>query len=313
MNLWTLEYVLEVAKAGSISRAAQNLLLSQPHLSNTIKGLENELGIALFHRSAKGVALTEEGRHFVQEAEQILQQVDRLGTSFHVRPSDSIRINVSVTRSYQINRCITNFINENAKKPHMLLHIKETNPFQVLKDVRTHESELGILHFFETQREYFLNCFKTYSLRFEKHYERDFLVLMSARNRLVGVPTLTRSMLADQIVVVYGDYEIRAASYQTVAETSDIIFSSKRVYVYDRATAMETVSQCPDSYMWITGLHPDTLRERHLVLRRCEGVQVHNLGYSISSADAPLSKTASELLTRMKRIDWTEDVAEDSD
>ncbi len=109
-------------------------------------------------------------------------------------------------------------------------------------------------------------------------------------------------------MVVYGDYEARAASYQTVAETSSILFSSRRVYVYDRATAMETVSRCPTSYMWITGLHPDTLRERQLVLRRCEGVKVRNLGYSICSADAPLSKTASELLRRMKQIDWTEDV-----
>ncbi len=196
MNLWTLEYVLEVAKAGSISRAAQNLLLSQPHLSNTIKGLENELGISLFYRSAKGVVLTEEGARFVQEAEKILQQVDHLGASFRLRPADSVRVNLSVTRSYQINRCITRFINENAHKPHMLLRIKETNPFQVLKDLRTHESELGVLHFFEAQKEYFLNCFKTYCLRFEKHYERDFLVLMSAENPLAQVPVLTREMLA---------------------------------------------------------------------------------------------------------------------
>lgn len=68
LSLRSLEYVLEVAKAGSISRAAQNLFLSQPHLSNTINSMESELGTPLFYRSVKGISLTKEGEIFIREA-----------------------------------------------------------------------------------------------------------------------------------------------------------------------------------------------------------------------------------------------------
>lgn len=47
LNLCLLEYIVEVAKCGSISKAAQNLFVSQPHLSNQIKGMENQLNVKL--------------------------------------------------------------------------------------------------------------------------------------------------------------------------------------------------------------------------------------------------------------------------
>ena len=68
MNLWALEYIIEVAKTGSVSKASQKLYLSQPHLSNTIKAMEAELGVKLFVRSTRGMCLTDEGRDFVQRA-----------------------------------------------------------------------------------------------------------------------------------------------------------------------------------------------------------------------------------------------------
>lgn len=309
LNLWSLEYLLEVAKTGSISRAAQNLFLSQPHLSNTIKSVEKELGTPLFRRSAKGMALTEEGVAFIREARKILDQVEQLESMFYVRPGDSVRLNVSVTRSYQINRCITAFINQCADKPQLLFHVKETNPFQVLEDVRTRVAELGVLHFFDAQQEYFLNCFKTYALHYEKQYEREYLVVMSAENPLAKEPRLDQQMLGEQTVVIYGDYEAPSASYQTVSQSSDIVFSSKRIYVYDRATAMETLSRCPCTYMWITGMHPDTLERERLILRRCPDVNVRNLGYSISCSDGELTRSARALLEMMKQIDWTETVS----
>ena len=72
MNLWALEYIIEVAKTGSVSKASQKLYLSQPHLSNTIKAMEAELGVKLFVRSTRGMCLTDEGRDFVQRAQAIL-------------------------------------------------------------------------------------------------------------------------------------------------------------------------------------------------------------------------------------------------
>lgn len=61
----------EVARCGSISKAAQQLFISQPALSKSIKKLEEALNVRLFIRSSKGVILTPEGKllwEYVQKA-----------------------------------------------------------------------------------------------------------------------------------------------------------------------------------------------------------------------------------------------------
>ncbi|MCR5370897.1 MAG: LysR family transcriptional regulator [Clostridium sp.] len=66
------EYVLAVSQEGSFSRAAQRLYISQPALSAAIKKIENELhGIPLFDRSVSPVALTREGRFWLEKARRI--------------------------------------------------------------------------------------------------------------------------------------------------------------------------------------------------------------------------------------------------
>lgn len=308
INLLSLSYIVQVAKTGSISKASQNLFLSQPHLSNTIKAVENELGVLLFRRSAKGMIPTNEGIAFLKKATAILSEVDSLEMMFHARPEETTRARLSVTRSYQINRCISEFINQNSSKSNFVLHIRETNPFQVIEDIRTKESELGVLHFFDAQKDYFINRFNMYSLAYKFQYNRPFLLAMSKKSPLAHKAKITKDMLFDQVAVVYGDYEIPSASYAVITEISDILLSRKRVYVYERATAMETLSRCPHTYMWITGLHPETLEREDLVLRRCQDVNVRNLGYSIHLADTVLSSPIKALLKRMEQVDWTETV-----
>lgn len=78
MKLEQLVHAVEVANTQSISKAASNLLLSQPGLSASIKQLEYELDTELFVRSKKGVELTPVGSSFVMYAKKVLEQVDAM-------------------------------------------------------------------------------------------------------------------------------------------------------------------------------------------------------------------------------------------
>lgn len=70
------EYVMEIAKEGSFSKAAQKLYISQPALSGAIKKIEKELyGISLFDRNVNPVALTPAGQYYLEKnAEDIRAQ-----------------------------------------------------------------------------------------------------------------------------------------------------------------------------------------------------------------------------------------------
>ncbi len=82
MEIRVLRYFLEVARAGSVTRAAERLHISQPTLSKQLKDLERELGKKLFVRSSFSVHLTDEGMLLRKRAEDILDMVDKTTEEF---------------------------------------------------------------------------------------------------------------------------------------------------------------------------------------------------------------------------------------
>ncbi len=73
-----LRYFAEIARAGSMTAAAGTLHIAQPALSQHIAAMEQELGVVLLERNARGVGLTVEGRRLLDRAGSILRQLDRL-------------------------------------------------------------------------------------------------------------------------------------------------------------------------------------------------------------------------------------------
>jgi len=77
MDLAALKAFQEVAESGSFSRAGESLFLTQPAISKRIASLEDRLGLKLFDRIGKHIALTEAGRVLLPEAQKILAQVEQ--------------------------------------------------------------------------------------------------------------------------------------------------------------------------------------------------------------------------------------------
>ena len=108
LNNYVIFYT--VAKAGNISKAANQLYISQPAISKSISKLEAELGTALFARSSKGVTLTEEGQvlyEYVERAfdslnmgEENLKNYKELGIG-HIR----IGVSTSLCKHILLTRC----------------------------------------------------------------------------------------------------------------------------------------------------------------------------------------------------------------
>ena len=77
------EYVMEIAKEGSFSKAAQKLYISQPALSGAIKKIEKELyGISLFDRNVNPVALTPEGQYYLEKTRKIYELSNEMEQHF---------------------------------------------------------------------------------------------------------------------------------------------------------------------------------------------------------------------------------------
>ena len=78
MRIEQLEYLAEVARSGSFRRAAEELHISQPALSESVRSLERELGIDLLERGRHGATVSDSGRELLPHILTVLDAVDRL-------------------------------------------------------------------------------------------------------------------------------------------------------------------------------------------------------------------------------------------
>lgn len=92
-----MEYLCQVAKHRSYSEAAKDLFVSRPSLSQCIRAQEKQLGVQLFRREGRGVALTEEGELVVKYYERILSIQKQIETYFHQAARKSMPVTIVLT------------------------------------------------------------------------------------------------------------------------------------------------------------------------------------------------------------------------
>ncbi len=149
MQLQQLYYFKEVAERGSINKAADALMMTQPNLSRSIQKLEEELGLELIRRNNRGVQLTEEGRQFYQHAREILDRVEIIQ---HISKEDSPRmLSVSAFPSLTSTALLEELYARH-RNHHIQFTLRESRLSEIISDVHELRSELGVLHTNPTQQ-----------------------------------------------------------------------------------------------------------------------------------------------------------------
>ena len=97
MRLDHLYYFNTICKYDNLTRAAEKINISQPALSNSVRQLETEFGVQLFHRTSKGLVLTEAGQIFLSEATIILDQINYLKKKMNEFVAQKSTVNVAVS------------------------------------------------------------------------------------------------------------------------------------------------------------------------------------------------------------------------
>ncbi|MCM1164929.1 MAG: LysR family transcriptional regulator [Lachnospiraceae bacterium] len=145
MTLQQIKYVITVAEKGSISRAAEALFITQSALSCAVRELENEIGAAIFLRTAKGVTLTPDGTDFLVYASRVYRQYELLREKYGKNTAIKRKFGVS-TQHYSF--AVKAFV-EMVKRFDTLTFdfaIRETKTLEVISDVGSLKSEIGILY-----------------------------------------------------------------------------------------------------------------------------------------------------------------------
>ncbi|SNZ17133.1 DNA-binding transcriptional regulator, LysR family [Terribacillus aidingensis] len=145
MELRQLRYLVEIVKQKRLTKAAENLHISQPALSKTIKSLEEELGITLFKRSNKSSTLTDAGKVVYTYSQQVLAQLDEMQTTLQDLTDlqqGAVTIGIPpIIGSLFFPKVMARF---HQTYPNVTINITEYGAARVVKAVDEGEFELGV-------------------------------------------------------------------------------------------------------------------------------------------------------------------------
>ncbi len=269
MNTQHLKYAIEVERTSSISQAAENLYMGQPNLSKAIKELEDSLEFTIFERTSKGVTPTQKGIKFLSYARNVLSQLDKMEALSDKADADIQNFNISIPRGSYIADAITNFLSELDTNKGIHANVQETNSIQVINNIIDGPFNLGIIRYQTDYENYFVDYLKEKQLRYETVWEFEYLALMSEKHPMAYCEAVTEQELCKYTQVTHGDTSIPYILQNSLmAEGSSL--TSKRIYVYDRCSQYDLLSEIPTTYMWVSPIPDKWLRRYHLVQRKCK-------------------------------------------
>ncbi|MGN0165888.1 MAG: LysR family transcriptional regulator [Lachnospiraceae bacterium] len=185
MTLQQLKYAVAIADHKSMNKAAAELFVTQPSLSNTIKDLENEIHTVIFERSNRGIIITPEGEEFLGYARQMLDHYRLIEERYVDNASYKKKFSVSM-QHYTF--AVEAFINL-AKKFGMEKYefaIHETKTGEVIENVRRNKSEVGVLYRNEFNGKFLDKIIRDNELEFIPLFDCKIYVYLSKGNPLAG-------------------------------------------------------------------------------------------------------------------------------
>lgn len=144
MKLLQMRYFQTVCRHGSITKAAEELFVSQPTISFCLKELEDEFGVKLFHRRHNRLQLTVEGQFFLDKVNYILQSVDALATQMKDMGNNHNHVKIAVPAMISTFLFPPIFNAYTKQYPNVELEMLETGSLQARKLVDANSVDLGI-------------------------------------------------------------------------------------------------------------------------------------------------------------------------
>ncbi len=296
MTLQQLKYIIYIAECGSITSAAKKMLVSQPSLSKAVADLEKEMGINIFCRNHKGVYLSEEGTKFLSYARQVVEQAELLEQQYKEKETIRRVFSISAQHYAFVVSAFVALVKEYGENKYEFT-LRESRTHDIIEDVRTSRSELGIIFLSNFNREIILRIIKNANLKFFPLFNATPHVFVGHTNPLVKKPIVTLEDLKPFPRLTY-EQGINNSFYYS-EELHSTEESPKSIIVTDRATLFNLLIGL-DGYTISSGILSSDLNRTNIVAIPLQSDEVMEIGY-ICSIDRPLSSISERYLEHLKK------------
>lgn len=300
MTLQQLHYVITISETGSFNRASERLYVAQPSLTGAVKELEKELGITIFHRSGKGVTLTADGMEFLPYARTVIHQYENLLEKFGKGANIKKKFGIS---SQHYTFAVGAFV-ELVKTYDTALYdfaMRETCTRDVIEDVATQKSELGILYLSDFNRKILCKLFAANNLEFHPLVSTDACVYLADTHPLAKKSSIRFAELQEYPCITYEQSDETSFYFsEEILSTNEY---ARTVHVRDRATVLNLMRGL-NGYILCPSIISDELNGSGCVAVRFEPDEINTnstieIGY-IMKKNAVMTKLASLFVERAK-------------
>ena len=299
MTLLQMSYILEIDRCGSMNKAAQRLFLSQSTLSSAILEAERELGITIFHRSNRGIRLTEDGKELLAQITPLVERSRKLERYYsRRREKDWLHLSVAAQRYPFCAKAFVELLQEPEQRP-MQMSLKEMDMSAVIREVAQGESELGVIFVSDLTEHAVFRVLEEKRLRFQPLVRLKPQVFMRKGHPLAGESSVTVEQLRDFPHVVFAQPDGDLNFAEEAVPGSGVDFP-RMVYVSDRATIYNVLAHT-DCVSTGSGVLPAGYADESLLAIPLEGQQDMRLGI-LHRRDIPLTETARAFVERLEGI-----------
>lgn len=306
MNLSYLKYAVEVEKTGSVTKAARNFYMNQPHLSKIIRELERDLGSPIFNRTSRGMVPTKKGEEFLRYAKAILVQEEQIESLCSRNRELALEISICVPRASYISCAFSSFLQDMSGLPTMKVGYMETNTLDTIRRLSSKESDIGIIRCRSLYESYYRKILQDENLEAKELWEFSRQVLMSEKHPLAARDNLTYLDFSDFIELVQGDIMTSSFTFEGQDASATGGNSRKTISIYDRGSQLELLRQLPSSYMWTSPIPENALTDQGLVQRPCscpgnlyKDILIFRSGYRFSKEETAFLRHLEEMISML--------------
>ena len=283
-----------VARHRNLTRASQELRISQPGVSQQLKLLEGNYGIKLFKRSGRGVELTDAGRLFLSKITPILGQVDELNRSFDSKlpapQAESLAVGgTHSTSAFLLPSLLAVF---KKSRPEVGLTLRTGGRDAVERLVLTSEVELALV-----------TGYPRFPQLDAERYRRERLVVFAAKNHpLARKRNITLRELGRVPLVIRGGKNLSSATESILRQNEN---QGLQLNIALRCESPESVKAAVREGIGVGILFEDAvtaeIRKNEFKALKVKDVKLEGESWIIYRRDKPLSSLAQEFLALLRK------------
>ena len=248
MRLNQFRFLVALKKYGTISKAAQQLYISQPSLSAAIREMEEELGFEVVKRTRKGVVFTAKGEQVLERSQNILLEVEEI-LKLSTQSTDSYQGTLSVgCVPYVYHSIILDTLMDMKEKyPKITTRLTEDNSYKLAEQVHQQELDLGVIMLSNMERNRWDATFQNYDLGYQELFNDRMYFWVGQEHDLYQQDTVTMAEALQYPFITYRNVmnKLHRSMLQEYNKSLDIIQLDDRESLYRYLKKSQAITVMP--------------------------------------------------------------------